>query len=67
MRRLLLLFGVLLVASLAWVAGEAKAEQGNWQPRLSLYSGQFDSVAFISQDVVLARGAGGILLVGAGA
>ena len=60
MRRLLLVLAVLTLASLT---GDAKAEQGSWQPRLSLRSGQFysNSIALMSRDVVLARGIGGIL------
>ena len=59
MRRILLGLAVLLVASLA---GGAQAEQGPWQPQLTLYSGDFYSVAFASSSTVWAAGPGGIVL-----
>jgi photosystem II stability/assembly factor-like uncharacterized protein len=59
MRRMLFALVVLLVASFA---SPAAAEQGSWQPRLSLYPGQFYSIAFASETTVWAAGPGGILL-----
>jgi photosystem II stability/assembly factor-like uncharacterized protein len=52
---------VLTVLALATCAGSAMAEESPWQPRLSLHSGRLYSVAFMSRDVVLAAGPGGLL------
>ena len=52
----------LLALALASFASPAAAEQGSWQPRLSLYSGEFYSIAFASETTVWATGPGGVLL-----
>ena len=46
---------------LAFSASGVSAQQGQWQSRLSLHSGNFYSTVFISENVVLARGPGGLL------
>ena len=52
----------LLALALASFASQAAADEGSWQPRLSLYSGEFYSIAFASETTVWAAGPGGILL-----
>ena len=59
MRRAIIPLVALVLTSLA---SPAAAEQGSWQPRLSLYSGQFRNIEFASATTAWAAGPGGLLL-----
>jgi photosystem II stability/assembly factor-like uncharacterized protein len=52
----------LVALALASFGSPAAAEQGLWQPRLSLYSGDFYSIAYASATTVWAVGPGGVLI-----
>jgi photosystem II stability/assembly factor-like uncharacterized protein len=58
MRRILLTLGVLAFATFA---GSSRAQQSPWQPRLFLYSDSLGSPVYVSQNVVVAAGGGGLL------
>jgi photosystem II stability/assembly factor-like uncharacterized protein len=53
---------LLFIVALASFASKAAAQQGTWQPRLTLHSGNFNAISYVSASNVVAGGLGGIML-----